>query len=450
MSLILRPPWTRQPQVAVGIDGANPLAKGLIAAWLGSTPRGTYADGTPALVTETGTSSYAGGRFGLSRSNDRGQYLATSRTYTYPASNTPLTIAAWVKPAGGGTAIDAIASLGADVNYSQFALYTNVVSNADIYLSTVGNDVYTSGGKFTGVEWLSVVATFDGTGNFSTSTAKIYVNGISQSLSGAGSVNALSVTSGRSIRLYMDQSTNSRAFRGSIGPVIIAQRGWSAADVVAFHSNPWQLWKPIERRIWVPSAGAGGQTLTPDLFSNTNTFYSHTVTTGAVTLTPDLFTNTNNFYTHTVSSNYSLTPDLFTNSNTFYSATVTNLSTLYPDLFTNSETFYTHVVTGGGGQTLEPELFSNSATFYGPTITVGSVTLTASLFTNTNDIYSHTVTSNYPLTPDLFSNSSSFYTPTISVGAVTLTPSLFTNSSTFYTHTISHSSTTIYFWKRTA
>ena len=202
--------------------------------------------------------------------------------------------------------------------------------------------------------------------------------------------------------------------------------------------------------VGVTAGGGGAQTLTPDLFTNSNTFYTHTVTTGAVTLTPDLFTNTNSFYTPTVSSSYTVTPNLFTNTNTFYTPVVTNLSTLYPDLFTNSQTFYTHVVTGGGGQTLEPELFSNSATFYGPTITVGSVTLTASLFTNTNDIYSHTVTSNYPLTPDLFSNSSSFYTPTISVGAVTLTPSLFTNSSTFYTHTISNSSTTIYFWKRTA
>jgi hypothetical protein len=216
--------------------------------------------------------------------------------------------------------------------------------------------------------------------------------------------------------------------------------------------NPWGIFAPIERRIWVPvlAAGGGAQTLTPDLFTNSNTFYTHTVTTGAVTLTPDLVTNTNSFYTPTVSSSYTVTPNLFTNTNTFYTPVVTNLSTLYPDLFTNSQTFYTHVVTGGGGQTLEPELFSNSATFYGPTITVGSVTLTASLFTNTNDIYSHTVTSNYPLTPDLFSNSSSFYTPTISVGAVTLTPSLFTNSITFYTHTISNSSTTIYFWKRTA
>ena len=232
--------------------------------------------------------------------------------------------------------------------------------------------------------------------------------------------------------------------------------GWrrgvpSAQQIARWHANLWSLFAPIERRIWVPvSAGSGTQTLTPDLFTNSNTFYTHTVTTGAVTLTPDLVTNTNSFYTPTVSSSYTVTPNLFTNTNTFYTPVVTNLSTLYPDLFTNSQTFYTHVVTGGGGQTLEPELFSNSATFYGPTITVGSVTLTASLFTNTNDIYSHTVTSNYPLTPDLFSNSSSFYTPTISVGAVTLTPSLFTNSSTFYTHTISNSSTTIYFWKRTA
>lgn len=76
--------------------------------------------------------------------------------------------------------------------------------------------------------------------------------------------------------------------------------------------------------IALASAG-GGLTLTPSLFTNTNTFYAPTVTPGAVTLTPSLFTNDNTFYSATVSLDggaQTLTPALFSNSNTFHAATM--------------------------------------------------------------------------------------------------------------------------------
>jgi len=66
------------------------------------------------------------------------------------------------------------------------------------------------------------------------------------------------------------------------------------------------------------------QALTPSLFSNQNTFYSATITTGAVTLTPSLFANANTFYAPTVAAGaVNLTPGLFANGNTFYGPTVT-------------------------------------------------------------------------------------------------------------------------------
>lgn len=71
--------------------------------------------------------------------------------------------------------------------------------------------------------------------------------------------------------------------------------------------------------------GAGALTLTPSLFTNTNTFYAPTVAPGAVDLTPSLFTNDNTFYSATVTlagGSQTLTPGLFSNSNTFYGPTV--------------------------------------------------------------------------------------------------------------------------------
>lgn len=103
-------------------------------------------------------------------------------------------------------------------------------------------------------------------------------------------------------------------------------------------------------RLYDPSAVAGDQTLTPSLFtSTTNGFYAATVTPGAVTLTPDLFTNADSFYAPTVTpGTVTLTPALFTSAtNEAYSATVSN---------------------GGGDQALSQALvFTETNTFFGAT-----------------------------------------------------------------------------------
>lgn len=54
-------------------------------------------------------------------------------------------------------------------------------------------------------------------------------------------------------------------------------------------SRPWASGPEV-------SSGGSTQTLYPTLFTNTNTFYSPTITPGSVTLSPSLFTNTNTFY----------------------------------------------------------------------------------------------------------------------------------------------------------
>lgn len=103
-----------------------------------------------------------------------------------------------------------------------------------------------------------------------------------------------------------------------------------------------------------------GQTLTPSLFTNTQTFYSPTVTTGAVTLLPALYTNQQTFYSPTITqtSAQTLLPDLFVNQSTFFSPSIFNYS-LYPDPSDVREGvrygpggIYTGTLTGGGGSTI--------------------------------------------------------------------------------------------------
>lgn len=76
----------------------------------------------------------------------------------------------------------------------------------------------------------------------------------------------------------------------------------------------------------VEASASGNQTLLPSLFSNSNTFYTHTLVYDQ-TLSPSLFSNSNAFYAHTITQDglQTLQPSLFTNTNTFYAATVSQI-----------------------------------------------------------------------------------------------------------------------------
>jgi hypothetical protein len=110
-------------------------------------------------------------------------------------------------------------------------------------------------------------------------------------------------------------------------------------------------------------------TLTPGLLTNTQTFHAATVL-AIYGLTPSLVTNTQTFPAPTVTTTYSLTVPLLTNTQTFHASAVSATYTLSPDLFTNNQIFYGHVVEGEGGDvSLLPSLLENLSIFYSPTIT---------------------------------------------------------------------------------
>lgn len=71
--------------------------------------------------------------------------------------------------------------------------------------------------------------------------------------------------------------------------------------------------------------GAVTQTLLPGLFTNSNTFFSPTVTPGPVTLLPGLFSNVNAFFSPTVTpGSVTVQPALFVNESTIYLPVVQN------------------------------------------------------------------------------------------------------------------------------
>lgn len=204
------------------------------------------------------------------------------------------------------------------------------------------------------------------------------------------------------------------------------------------------------------------QTLTPNLYSNTNSFYSPTVTqtlnanrydnsntfyapdvsVGAVTLNADLFTNGNTFYQPTVNrGSVTLSASIYSNTNEFYAANVTlGAVNLNPELFTNTNEFYGHTLDVGTVN-IAPDLFVNVNEFYQSNVTVGAVTLTASLFENTNAVYQHNVsvvTPNQNLIAELFVNANKFYAPNLQVGVITLSLEIFVNHNELYAPSITN------------
>jgi hypothetical protein len=202
-----------------------------------------------------------------------------------------------------------------------------------------------------------------------------------------------------------------------------AVSGNTAANFVAFEE-------------YTPPAA---QTLTPGLYTNTNTFYGHTVSAGPVTLSPGLLTNEQVFYSPTVAAGavtQDLLPGLLTNAQTFYGPTVNRGAvTLLPGLYSNAQTFFAPAVTAS--KTLAPGRYDNAQVFYGPTVT--SVrTLTAARYDNANTFFTHVVTQGgVTLVPPLVTNDQIFYPATVTPGAATLTAALFTNEQVFYAPTVS-------------
>ncbi len=196
--------------------------------------------------------------------------------------------------------------------------------------------------------------------------------------------------------------------------IIVRQEKITDRQYEAFVSAPFDMFH--KRRIWVPVSSAVGQTLTPSLVTNSQTFHAATVTRGAVTLTPSLVTNSQTFHASMVTTGaVTLASSLVTNGQTFHAPTVSTGSvTLSPSLVTNGQTFYAPVVSSGGA-TLAPSLVTNSQTFPSPTISVGAVTLTLDVVVNGQTFYAPTVAqpSGQTLEPTLVTNGQTFYGPTV-------------------------------------
>lgn len=376
---IMQTPWTSQPQQAVGIDLSNQFATGLAGVFNAASGRVNEAGGSVfSLLAGTPTSTTL--QIGKATTIWRGR----SRAFA-PASQVEAVFAVFKV---NSSAVDGAictatngsygCSLSVNAGVLRFSPSTNSSAYTDFSTPLVDGQVYTALAFSTGP---------------ASNQRFCYLNGVLDT----GTTSGSAISAQAALFFSIGERANAVDARASCDIVVCA--AWKGqlfndSKVKSLTQNPWQIFKPLPRRIFVPVA-SGDPTLYPSLYNNTNTFYDPTVSVGAVTLTPSLFSN----------------------SNTFHAATVT---------------------LGGATQTLTPSLYSNTNTFYGPSVGPGAVTLTPALFSNTNSFFGAVVTldTDKILYPSLVSNSNSFYGPTVSVGAVSIFPSLLVNSNTFYNHVV--------------
>ena len=174
------------------------------------------------------------------------------------------------------------------------------------------------------------------------------------------------------------------------------------------------------------------QTLTPSLFTNSNTFSAPTVAS-TYALAPTLYSDTDTVYSATVAATYSLTPSLYDDGDTFYTQVVSTTYTLTLALYDDGDTFYTHVV-GQGDQALTPALYVDDDTFYTPAV-ASTYELTPALYSDTDTFLAHAASATYVLTPALYNDADGFYSHIV-VTTYSLATSLYSDSDTFYAHTV--------------
>lgn len=290
MSVIILPhKWQRAPEQPVEIDWSNPLCEGLVFATpLGIPGWGYWFDPIQrqmAIPTATNLPTSAVGDIGrvakFESASSQGLKIVKA-----PVSSIPLTLSAVFFNNGLG-ASRAICAYGNQSGSSRAQLYETVISGqiGAFYLDSAGN---IGESLITGVPTGRYI---HAAGVFASSTARIaYANGksgtinttpVSGSLSPTGISYGARCSSG-SWGLYANQGIQIPKMWG---------RELSESEVRADRENPWQIFRPLQRRIYVGPSAGGGLTSTGALTASAPTLAGTATKTGNLTSSGALTTD---------------------------------------------------------------------------------------------------------------------------------------------------------------
>jgi hypothetical protein len=262
MAAIIQPqPWTRQPQIPVGINKASPFAKNAQHLYLFSAGINWNAAGIPYTTTALNgpTQQIVNGSRGLAFDGSNDVVYTSGIPYS-PAFT-------WAGRVIVGTTIStapyaSIASRHTSNGVaSDWYIYrSSSDSKLHVDIPWVAGDVMVSTNTYsTGVP-LSIMLTRSGSAG--AWTWRLYVNGVldkeqASASNPAGTADEYVLSA--SNKVWNNTANNQYEY------AYLANAELPAAAAMQLHVNPWQLFAPLPRRIFVgPSAGGGAYTLTAD------------------------------------------------------------------------------------------------------------------------------------------------------------------------------------------
>ena len=152
------------------------------------------------------------------------------------SGSVPRTVSAWIYPTSA-SASQAVYSSGSESVNSMFTLYFNDNGNHNIYLAFNNNDFWTNANTVPLNQWSLVTAAYSG-GAASTATVKIYINGVSQSLSSGGSGGTPNTADANyGIGYDAPWNGNGRYFMGDIDDVRVYSRALSQSDATELYND---------------------------------------------------------------------------------------------------------------------------------------------------------------------------------------------------------------------
>lgn len=271
MSVFLSRRWKRQPQGAVEIDWANPLARGLCAC---AIPGGGVFD-----PVRRGVSQATGDYRALDGGPDGrgfGPYSTWANSTIRLSGDNPAQGSGWLKPSGGVTVLAYVWARGARVGaspilmhgaatqapYAVWSLFMNASGVVGFGADPGGVSTEISdptSATIIGSRPIVLIGTYDG------AAMRLYKDGREfNNTAASGALDYFAGSTGNNLRAvaigsYPSWDTNDRRFDGAIYLCSLWDRGLSAVEARAISENPWQVFRPRTIRAYptIPAAPTG-------------------------------------------------------------------------------------------------------------------------------------------------------------------------------------------------
>jgi len=281
-------------------------------------------------------------------------------------------------------------------------------------LTLYGYSTYSTGSTISAI---AACEDADNSAAFASSPANFKSTNRPRTTATSSAVNIASVTAGNAYTWNVTTSVQE----------VIDRAGWTSGNAIsifvdnnASSSSEWQEFEAYDHSTSlaakldiVYTTGGGTQNITHNLFTNTGTIYSPSVSPGIFNIAPALLTNTNTIYSPVVANGVPpIVPDFLTNTNTFHTPTITTGSVnVSVNALTNSSTLYSPSLI----QIIAPALLDSTTVVHPPTLPTATSNWNVQVGDGYSDVspkqlvrtksnYLYTIAPNCDVYPDFTSN----------------------------------------------